>query len=144
MFPVWQRSQELPAKARVYALHLNGEPKAYTLEKLIAEQVVNDTLGGAPVVLVAQRGNVDVKGENLRVGPVRYNSGGEVRAFHRGSHTFSPGSQVGTVVDEQGRTWQVTDDALVGTGGEIAPRLGGHLAYWFGWYAFFPNTLIYK
>lgn len=24
-----------------------------------------------------------------------------------------------------------------------APRLGGHLAYWFGWYAFFPNTLVY-
>jgi hypothetical protein len=25
----------------------------------------------------------------------------------------------------------------------MLPRLAGHLAYWFGWYAFFPNTLLY-
>jgi hypothetical protein len=144
MFPVWQRSQELPQKARVYALRLDGIPKAYALDKLVTEQVVNDTLGETPVVLVAQRGSVDVEGENRRVGAVIYNSGGEVRAYQRGSHTFTPGSQPGKLVDEGGGTWQVTEDALVGPDGENAPRLSGHLAYWFGWYAFFPNTLIYK
>ena len=30
------------------------------------------------------------------------------------------------------------------TRGEIAPRINGHLAYWFGWYAFFPQTLLYE
>ena len=144
MFPVWQRSQELPQKARIYALRLDGVPKAYALEKLVTEQVVNDTLGETPVVLVAQRGSVEVEGENRRVGAVSYNSGGEVRAYQRGSHTFSPGSQAGRLLDERGGTWKVTEDALVGPDGEKAPRLSGHLAYWFGWYAFFPNTLIYK
>ena len=37
----------------------------------------------------------------------------------------------------------VTEDALVGPDGRQAPRISGHLAYWFGWYAFFPNTLVY-
>ena len=144
MFPVWQRSQELPPKARVYALRVNGVPKAYALEKLVAEEVLNDTLGGEPVVLVAQRGAVEVQGESLRAGAVSYDSGGEVRAYARGDHTFSPGAEAGLVLDEQGREWRVAEEALLGPEGESAPRLGGHLAYWFGWFAFFPNTELAK
>ncbi len=144
MFPVWQRSQELPAKARVYALHLDGVPKAYSLEVLVAGQVVNDTVGETPVVLVAQRGTVQVDGQNRRAGPVTYDSGGEVRAYLRGAHSFSPAPDRDTLLDEQGNTWQVTEDALLGPDSQTAPRLGGHLAYWFGWYAFFPKTQLYK
>jgi hypothetical protein len=32
---------------------------------------------------------------------------------------------------------------LVGRGGERLPRLSGQLAYWFGWFAFFPKTELY-
>jgi hypothetical protein len=144
MFPVWQRSEELPAKARVFAMHLEGVPKAYALEKLVEEQVVNDVLGETQLVLVAQRGRVEVEGENLRVGAVVYESGGEVRAFDRGNNMFSPGPQADVLLDEDGNQWQVTEGALLGPNGKTAPRLGGHLAYWFGWFAFFPNTLIYE
>jgi hypothetical protein len=144
MFPVWQRSQELNTKDRIYALHLNGVPKAYDLEKLVEDKVVNDLLGETPLVLVAQRGAVTVEGTNQRVGPVSYNSGGEVRAFERGERIFSPGPRKDTLLDEQGNLWQVTEEALLGPGDEEASRLPGHLAYWFGWFAFFPNTLVYK
>ena len=47
------------------------------------------------------------------------------------------------MLDAAGRAWQVTEEALLGPDGEIAPRLPGHLAYWFGWYAFFPLTQLY-
>ncbi len=47
------------------------------------------------------------------------------------------------MLDSAGRAWQVTEEALLGPDGERAPRVNGHLAYWFGWYAFFPNTLLY-
>jgi hypothetical protein len=144
MFPVWQRSEELPTKARVFALYLDGVPKAYALDRLIVEQVVNDVLGEIPLVLVAQRGTVEVEGANQRAGEVVYDSGGEVRAYERGEHIFTPGFQADILVDEGENIWQVTEDALVGPNGETAPRMGGHLAYWFGWFSFFPNTLIYK
>jgi hypothetical protein len=143
MFPVWQRSRTLPTKARVYALNLDGVPKAYPLDVLGAEQVVNDTVGETPVVIVARRGVVKVEGQNLNVGHVSYEAGGEVRAYDRGAHTFSPGSEADTVVDSAGREWRVTEDALRGPGGESAPRVNGFLAYWFGWYSFFPHTLVY-
>lgn len=153
MFPVWQRSKLLPDKARIYALHLNGVPKAYPLDSLVVEQVLNDELAGVPLALVAQRGSIIVDGQSLRsllsgdgqqAGKVTYESGGEVRAYRRGEETFHPGQQVDTVVDSRGRVWQVTEEALIGPEGELAPRLPGHLAYWFGWFAFFPHTLLYQ
>ena len=143
MFPVWQRSSLLPAKARVYALRLNGLSKAYPVDILAAERVVNDTLGETPVVLVATRGSVTVEGHSLRAGPVAYDAGSEVRAYHRGAETFAPGPDPNTVLDTAGRSWQVTEVALIGPSGELSPRLSGHLAYWFGWYSFFPRTQVY-
>jgi len=144
MFPVWQRSDELPAKARIYALYLHGLPKAYALERLVEEQVVNDTLGETSIVLVAEHGTVEVEGFNQRAGQVNYDSGGEVRVYDRGEHSFSPGPQPGTLLDEQGNPWQVTEEKMIGPDGQLADRISGHLAYWFGWFAFFPNTLVYK
>ena len=78
-----------------------------------------------------------------RVGPISYNAGGEVRAFDRGEQIFSPGADPDTVIDSEGGIWQITEEALIGPNGEEAPRVNGHLAYWFGWFSFFPNTLVY-
>jgi hypothetical protein len=143
MFPVWQRSDLLEDKAFVYTLHLDGIPKAYPVEALAAEQVVNDRLGETELVLVATRGTSTVRGTSRQLGPVTYSSGAEVRAYARDDYTFAPGPDPYTLLDDQGRTWQVAEAALQGPGGATLPRLDGHLAYWFGWYAFFPDTLLY-
>lgn len=142
MFPVWQRSNLLDSKAQIYALRIDGLPKAYPIDILAEEKVVNDTLGDTPVVVVASRGTVNVTGIG-RYGPVTYTAGSEVRAYERGQQTFRPGPDADTVLDSASRPWQVTEEALIGPDGETAPRISGHLAYWFGWYAFFPNTLVY-
>jgi hypothetical protein len=68
---------------------------------------------------------------------------GETRAYERGAHTFSRGAGPMELKDETGATWRVTETALEGPHGEKLPRLSGHLAYWFGWYAFFPKTELY-
>jgi hypothetical protein len=144
MFPVWQRSGLLPPKEFVYTLHLNGEPKAYQIDALANDRVLNDSLGNIPVVLIADRGAVAVNGRHQILGEVTYDVGGEVRAFDRGDEVFTPGEEPGTVLDAAGNPWQVTEEGLVGPDGVIAPRIAGHLAYWFGWYAFFPNTQLYS
>ena len=143
MFPVWQRGDQLETKDRIYALRIEGTPKAYPLNDILIEGVVNDELAGTNVVLVSNRGPITVRGENRRVGPVVYDAGGEVRAFDRGDELFSATEDPDVVVDSQGREWQVTEEVLIGPDGETAPRINGHLAYWFGWFAFFPNTLVY-
>jgi len=143
MFPVWQRADQLEAKDRIYALRVGGIPKAYPLARLVEEIVVNDTIGDTKVVLVATRGRVTVNGSSLRSGNVTYDAGGEVRAFLRGEETFAPGVGPDAVVDTRGREWLITEEGLRSPDGKLAPRLSGHLSYWFGWFAFFPHTLIY-
>lgn len=139
MFPVWQRSSLLETKDRIYALQVEGIPIAYPLDILIDEKVLNDTVGKTNVVLVAAQGDITVQSDPSTI----YNAGGEVRAYLRAQESFIPGPDAGAVLDSAGRSWQVTEGALIGPDDEKAPRINGHLAYWFGWYAFFPNTVLY-
>lgn len=67
---------------------------------------------------------------------------GETRAYARGAQRFK-GQTRDALLDERGRAWKVTEEALIGPGGERLARLPGELAYWFGWFAFFPTTEIY-
>jgi hypothetical protein len=143
MFPVWQRDDARETKDWVYALNITGIQKAYPIDHLAEARVVNDVLGDTAVTLIASRGLVEVDGASLRAGPVNYIAGAEVRAYNRGSHTFAPGSDADSVIDKDGNVWQITEEALVGPDGDTAPRINGHLAYWFGWFAFFPDTLVY-
>lgn len=150
MFPVWRRNHVLPLKARIYALRIDGVPKAFPADVLVARRVVNDVVGGTPVVLIAKHGAVTVNGQReggpvdrFHVPPATYNAGAEVRAFRRGSERFRPGPDPDAVLDAWGRSWRVTEAALIGPSGIRAARVPGFLAYWFAWYAFFPQTLVY-
>ena len=144
MFPVWQQSDQLFNKDHVYALRLDEVPKAYPVTDLLAERVVNDVVGETAVVLIAAGEIVEVDGTSQRTGPVTYTSGAEIRVFARGEQTFAPGPDDQTVLDADGRSWQVSEEALIGPDGETLPRINGHLAYWFGWYAFYPETELYQ
>ena len=68
---------------------------------------------------------------------------GETRAYERGAHTFTASRSKEELIDERGRAWGVTEDALVAPDGERLARLGGHLAYWFSWFSFYPQTELY-
>jgi len=143
MFPVWNRSDALGTKDFVYTLRIDGIPKAYDVDVLAEEQVVNDTVGSTDVVLVATQGVSRVEGRDRRAGQVSYSAGAEVRAYARRGLVFSSGADPYTVTDAAGTTWSVTEENLIAPDGTSLPRLPGHLAYWFGWFAFFPDTLVY-
>ena len=133
MFPVWQQSDAVPDKALVLGVTINGQAKAYPLELKDEPLVINDSLGNRKFVVVS-------KG-NLR----------SARVYHRGEYRFSSDmieSTDGreTVVDAQGRQWLVTEEALVMADDPSIrlERLPSQMAYWFGWFAFHPNTLVYQ
>jgi uncharacterized protein DUF3179 len=129
MFPVARRSRALPAKARIFALLAGGAPKAYPIAALVRERVTNDAVGGHPVVLLTE--------------PAGGAAGlAAVRAYERGSFRFAPAAG-GGLADQQGRPWRVDEEALHGPVGERLARLPGHLAYWFGWFSFYPRTELY-
>ncbi|HVR28802.1 MAG TPA: DUF3179 domain-containing protein [Thermoanaerobaculia bacterium] len=121
-FPVWQKSDALDRNAEVYTLLLDGKPKAYPTDRLAEAGVVNDTLGERALVLVADP------------------ESGAIRAYERGAHRFSAGPRPNQLLDEQGRRYRVAEEALIADGLDPLPRLGGHTAFWFGWFGFYPHT----
>ena len=50
------------------------------------------------------------------------------------------------IADEDGRVWRVTEDELVAAddAGASLARLPANRAFWFGWYAQFPQTELFK
>jgi hypothetical protein len=127
MFPVWRRSELLPTKSWVFTQLIDDQPKAYPLPVLANELVVNDTHAGQALVVIHEDG------------------GHGARAYRRGDHTFTVASPKTTVLllDETGAEWQVTENALISASGEELTRLPGHMAYWFGWFSFYPHTAVY-
>jgi hypothetical protein len=127
MFPVSPRNPRLPPKSYVFAIQLNGQPKAYPLEVLEKKGVVNDTLAGVNLTIIADTATRTV------------------RAYERGAYTFAPGGAPTAIIEQKsGEVWRAEEEQLVNSrNGERLPRLGGHVSYWFGWYAFYPKTEVY-
>lgn len=127
MFPASPRSDRLRTKEYVFALRLAGQAKAYPLEVLDKEPVLNDVLAGTNLVIVANAATRTA------------------RAFERGPYRFRRGQGVMELIETvTGEVWSVEEEALVNRAtGQRLSRLGGHIAYWFGWFAFYPDTQVY-
>lgn len=127
MFPVFPRSSRLATKDVVFVLRLDPDRKLYPLDTFDREPVVNDAVGRTSVVVVGQRATRTV------------------RAYERGNLRFRSGPGPDELIaDGSGARWRIEAEALVAVAdGRRLPRLAGHLAYWFGWFAFHPDTPVY-
>lgn len=133
MFPLAQRSNLLPEKATVLGVSVNGHTRAYPLELLSEQPVINDSLGGENLVVVT-------------VAQAR-----AARVYQRASLVFSlaqpgEGAQGGVVLaDEQARRWRMEEESLVQVEdpSQRLRRLPSGMAYWFGWYTFYPASEVY-
>jgi hypothetical protein len=132
-FPAGPRDRRDPrgldGRAEVFAVRLGRLAKAYEMDALLRERVVNDRLGEHGLVVVADP------------------ESGAARAYRSGGRTFAPGARPGELVDEAGGRWTAGDETLAPSGPEaVGPleRIPGHQAFWFGWYAFFPDSGLYR
>ncbi len=135
MFPSWQQDTALiENKEMVFALRLQGEAKAYPLATIIPEGIISDRVGNTDIIIIAE---ATPEREFFEPG------GAAVRAYERQGRDFSAGADASTLRSEDGRSWRISEEALVAEDGERLKRIGGHLAFWFGWFGFYPNTLVY-
>jgi hypothetical protein len=138
LFPVWLRSDALPAKEVVLGLAVGDATKAYQIAALNEARVVNDDLGGQAVVVIAS-----ATSEAARV--YERTPGVEFGLDPDNGSNVLPGS----LVDSTGVRWTVTEDALIPEGGELGAgvtltRLPTHQAFWFGWFQFYPDTELFR
>jgi hypothetical protein len=122
-----------PDTSWIYGLVLDGTAKAYYLDRLAQEGVVNDELAGRHVLLVWEPG-ADAQKRT-------------VRAYDRGDRIFARNERaiLGQIflVDQEGRPWRLGEEALTTPDGKSLPRLPGRLSYRSAWLAAFPRTLSY-
>ena len=134
MFPVWIRDDSLEAKDVVLGVKIGEATKAYPVSVLQVERVVNDTLGET---------NVVVLGSEISQAAKAYERGDQ--EFSRVEGDASTGVPM-KLVDKNGQVWDVTEEALVNVSdsSQTLPRIPTHSSFWFGWYAFYPDTELYE
>lgn len=134
----------LPPMARVVTVDLNGEAVGYPYDVLQEVHLVNDTVGGVPIVVLWAPGTASA----LDAGSVA--GGDDVGAATTFSRQLDgqPLTFVfdgDRIVDEQtGSEWNVLGQAVSGpkAGNQLEPVVSiNH--FWFSWAAFRPETRIY-
>ena len=72
--------------------------------------------------------------------------GGANRVYDAGDESFTRALGADQVADAAGRSWRVTEDALVLVADPrvTRPRMPAQRAFWFGWRAQFPETILIK
>jgi hypothetical protein len=73
-------------------------------------------------------------------------SAGANRAYRVGDHIFTKLPPDASVLDDTGERWKVGEEALVSETRpeQRLPRQTAQRAFWFGWYAQFPTTILVK
>ena len=122
----------LYVKEFVIGVENNGEAVAYPFSVLNEEAIVNDTVGGKPVLVVfdtdAASGIVYDRNINGQV------------------LTFIPDEGLRRIKDQEtGSTWDGKSGLAVDgpLAGKSLERVKSTRSFWFGWKDFYPDTLIY-
>jgi hypothetical protein len=128
MFQVPGEDDRLSNKAEVLVMRLADSASGTSQPLAIAERFLRrNPVYHTEVVVVTSR-----EGAN--------------RVFDAGQERFERVLDPDTVVDAGGRTWRLTEDALVlaEDSGVTLLRVPAQRAFWFGWRAQFPDTLLIK
>lgn len=134
-----------PAVMRVVGVVFDGEAVAYPYDALSQQSVINDEVGGQPLVVFHQFGvNSALGAATIAEAEDVGGTGVFDRTVDGEVLTFTvEGEQI---VDEQtGSTWNLLGQA---TGGELEgtqlTRLTSTDHFWFSWAAFYPETNVWS
>lgn len=128
MFGVPKLDSRLPNKAEVLALRLAakpGEQLAISIDFLIRHPIHYDRLAGLDVVVLT-----DASGAN--------------RVYQPGRARLVSYDRDRRAQDQSGGVWTLEENRMVGPNGQSMKRLPAHRAFWFGWYAAYPQTRLVK
>lgn len=136
--------EDLPPMARVLALELNDEAVAYPFDVLQEVRVVNDTVGGVPVVVLWAPGTASALDASSVAGG---DDVGAATAYARelNGRTLTFVLDGDRIIDEEtGTEWDVLGRGASGSlaGQQLEPVVNINF-FWFSWAAFKPETRIY-
>ena len=134
MFPVWLRDPVFEPKEVVVGITIQSASKAWRVADLQDVRLVNDTVGGVDIVIVAS--------PDSRSGRVYERAGARFSTADNGEVPGPPS----ILADSTGSRWNVTEQALVNADdpGIKLLRIPTTTSFWFGWYQYHPETEIFE
>lgn len=124
MFDVPKTDTRLRNKDEVVALRKGEDQLAVSADFLLEHRVFQNQIGGRKFVILT-----DDSGAN--------------RVYECGDVVFDSWDEVDTVADSEFRGWKVTAESI-SRGDQSFRRLPSHRAFWFGWYAQYPDSRLIK
>ncbi len=136
MFTVPELDRRLRNKAEILALLLGGvtpeggepggqAPLAISAKYLGKHRLHLDRLGGVDFVVLTDRS-------------------GASRVYETRGLRFHSWDDDRVAVDANGVAWTLHEDRLESAAGDVLARLPAHRAFWFGWYAAYPDTRLVR
>jgi len=132
MFPIWNRDESLSPKQLVLGVVAKGGYKAYSIDALRQDRIVNDSVDGVDLVVV---------GSSLSADALAFRSEGRQFTLPEDA----PDSLPDMLIDEDGAVWHVERDRLWKDDdpAQTLPLNPANVSFWFGWYITHPDTLLY-
>lgn len=130
---------------RVVTVSIDKEDAAYPFSALEKVLVVNDAVGGVPIVLFFQKGVASALDASSIAGS-RDIGAAAVFSPSLAGRTLTFKARGGQFVDEQTRsTWTILGSASSGplAGKRLAPVVHGN-HFWFSWVSYKPQTRVYR
>lgn len=128
--------RRLDPTERVVTVEIEGETRAYPFEALREQRVVNDEVGGVPVVIFWQEGTESLFSPEFETGSTAV----YVRELDDSELTFQAAAG-GFTDQETGTAWNILGEALSGElQGTRLQQVNSMEAFWFAWSAFKPDT----
>jgi len=133
IFPVSLEDNRLHKKVRVLGLIAGGQTMAFVINSFSADvSVKNIAFGGEEFVVIGS------SGKNYAAAYKRKLNDGTTLEF-----AITQGELPLVMMDNEGTKWDIFGEAIEGPrAGESLKQAKAFIAYWFGWAAFYPNTLI--
>lgn len=135
MFPIAVRDPVLATKAEVLGVSVGDVHRAYAISDLRSERVVHDELAGMDVVVVASGVSSDAHVYDNGLG----------RRFRLPDDAPDAGLPE-VLLDDEGCEWRVDRYGLEreGDGAVLLRAIPSNVSFWFGWFAFHPDTTLYE
>ena len=132
MFPIWNRDDRLAPKQLVLGVVADEAFKAYSIDALRQNRLVNDRVGGIDLVVVAS---------SLSSDALAFRSEGRRFALP----DDAPEGLPDMLIDADGAVWNVERDRLWkdDDASQALPLHPANVSFWFGWYIKHPDTLLY-
>ena len=139
-----KRDDRLPLMERLVALEINGQSKAYPFSDVSRKRVMNDEVGGLPLVVFWKSGSASALNKQVISTSKDVGSTAVFDRTVEGRTLTFEATDDGFIDVETGSTWNLFGTATAGPmkGVRLQPIIHAN-HFWFAWAVFHPDTLIY-